>query len=163
MSWFLKFKGISSGVFQKRHLHNGHYAPPAQRATMPHRLLSHQDNILNTIKTAKKSHAQWSFLASVQCSANRIFLVTSLRPSKLTPHCPSLIKHSNTRRASIGGSAVYRPNSTNPTELSPNSKQVFGNPLRDRVVPKSLSYFQGWSLQDWLKPHCEDGETCQSN
>lgn len=46
---FLKFKSIPSGVFQERHLRNGHYAPPAQSTTVPHRLLSQQVNILNTI------------------------------------------------------------------------------------------------------------------
>lgn len=50
-----------------------------------------------------------------------------------------------------------------PDRTSAKSKQVFGNSLRHRVVPKFLSNFQGWSLQDWLKLHCEDGETCQSN
>lgn len=106
--------------------------------TGPHRLLSQQANILKTIQdsqeeSCKKSHAQWSFL--VQCPANRILLVISLRPSKSTSHCSALVKHSNTGRASTGHSTVCRPNSTNPTELSPKSKQVFGNPLRHRVVP----------------------------
>lgn len=53
---------------------------------------------------------------------------------------------------------LHKPNTT-----LAKSKQVFGNSLRHRVVPKFHSYFQGWSLQDWLKLHCEHGETCQSN
>lgn len=73
--WFLR---VSVQVFFR----SGHCATATTRHPRPTDPWANESTLWTQLKTARKSHAQWSFLVSVQCPANRILSFLSAQQNR---------------------------------------------------------------------------------